>query len=1717
MYISKIDDHVDKVIDDFYLEVILKNGEIKKMTDTKNFVEYQKQINDIIIKYTQTMGKKDLDELRPFLKNNEENIAIFIDMLKKYLFVYLFLHIGFNYESMMKEKKETGNINNMYANNIVEFTKNQPSFQHKVRNFFNTNSNSSIIRYFEMIQKIRKILSIKDESILEITLKKIEMKDAVEFMTMLGGDFINSAFRDEKLQSHNIIKTIILIEFYRKEDKREFFDAIESDDKDGGEYIYIDIVVPRRQYIDFESVEQLLTQKQIQQGMAQELWNFIIENQEQATSLEETVESKLLKLINSGLLVPIVDDFLLYHKDSEKYIPHGDNFHGNKNIDTYNVKRKEDTKIRYVVNKVDAVSEFYSSTTEKNKQLQNTIKNSFYTPLNYRKSVLVNHIEDIKIISKYINMGRKTGETLDLFNDLLSYQESPYMNFKDFKHSGFGITLNKTVDVVRQVSFEKIGDFRQNKFSNLQLRTASNNQLVNIVGFMIPTNTRPLECLKVKDIKDVHEVSKNGYDFTLSYIDEYVLKEEPHKSSVYWIFDLRKDTVTVDTYDHNSNINVQEQVKTIVSKLYTDLMTQIYFEIVSRIDKHKTLPIQKSFKIMDKVQKNTLNISRAEDLIINLEQKIFFDKSIKTEEKYDEKEDIFYGLTGDVLKLDDANKMTKKKFAKIKVDVTQEEVEKKISEEIEEIHGVCQHIITWDGISKLRKTDPNKYSDKLYEFIQHYVIENYEGEYVCKSCSTQIDIKKFIIDGAYDDESGRYIAFSTPIDLPLEEIEEYERFKIAIRNMDKLIEKISDITNVPYFMGISSSVRSRRKGVIKDAIDLIQLNNFYLRKNSKERKSQISKLYGIANELSNLFVFEFENNIFVFSSKEKDYYKSIKHNNVISYLMLLSLLEINDSHVTYMVGDKKGLCNWQIFEKYGHVLFDGLKIVVNNKGDTDNIKNYKVLCYVLYIMSCMITKYNMWHFEEKEERDENSSESDSESTPINKKKKVKKFNPLIQKIIIHTTVDILNSILENAAKAKGKRQQIFEIISTKFYMKLHTSFVSQEIIKRFDSELEKFSVASEKKTFIVVKQQSKPLAKEFTPIEYIESNYPTCRMPKVNFKPKSFTTQYYFRASQMTNCPDGRFHEWKGVDKDKKDVTCTKCNLALGDLEKEKANTKKEYEKYEHNYSNIKLREVAKKYCTTMQKHDFHDGKCIKCKKEEDHEYSQDELDSFNNYLVKRREKIRKIIEYNMIEKIDTSTYEKVKSSYEKEKDYYLNKFMDMLQVIIGNNTNIFKDFYLKNNVYVIDHDYDGKKIPKNIVLTDKENKIQFKENHPFFKTDVIFYSIQKNGKIEVFYDAISKNLLGYKETSKDFVKTHRTDISLKINYSFMNKIKAMGFESSYIPLQQRIIDRFMTYDRYEKITDDEREMFLEEVVKNIIRDRIQNLKKFLYETQRFINKLKNKYVQEIKNSGNQQSEKDKNNNNNKNYKDYKDKDEEQDDDEEEMKKEEQLLSQLDELQIKYTKKIPSINTETPRFFENWKKVVSNVYNKAKKIDLKLDKFSRTIDSETIRHIDEEGNILLYYIVIELQNLISDNANKNIRISLTQSIIEFINIIFSLFNTEKQNTNNDYKRFIYMVTSRVYSEDHENVISGKNETEGIYDEYSLEEKQDSQIIKGEDSVESDDDEKEEKMDAEEAEEAIDMDMDDFNYMGRYETNKDDYNRENNPTNPWSEWIAPLEL
>src|SRR5437867_452733 len=151
MYVNKIDELLDKIIDDLFNRIIIKDETMKLITNEINFVKYQKEINNILVNYIKSIN---VNEIRELVKN-EDTVIIIINIIKRYVAIYLFLTIGAYYSG----KPDT------FINNIVEFSKNQSAYGFKIENFFNSENNAMIIQYYKLINNIITIVNTPFEKL----------------------------------------------------------------------------------------------------------------------------------------------------------------------------------------------------------------------------------------------------------------------------------------------------------------------------------------------------------------------------------------------------------------------------------------------------------------------------------------------------------------------------------------------------------------------------------------------------------------------------------------------------------------------------------------------------------------------------------------------------------------------------------------------------------------------------------------------------------------------------------------------------------------------------------------------------------------------------------------------------------------------------------------------------------------------------------------------------------------------------------------------------------------------------------------------------------------------------------------------------------------------------------------------------------------------------------------------------------------------------------------------------------------------------------------------------------------------------------------------------------------------------------------------------------------------------------------------------------------
>lgn len=1590
MFIKIFEKFIKDLLNNIYL-IQNTNNDFIKIIKSSDIKGNQKNINILI---GEILKEADMEFLKKQIKNENDLLLI-----KKYVNKYVMLCILIICSSKYKKL-------DLFFADLINFTKEQEDYNIKIENIFEINS---IVSEISLIFKnVIIYINASEEN------KRLYYEDKNYLLPI-------KLVKDYNLESEkNALSSIIFEYVYKKYDKIAIYKIIENS-FDEEEFIYIEVSLPSRQILDFSAIENILTKRELDEDLSNEFWQYIIDYN--APKMDESVEDKILRLINSKILVPIVEDFLLYHKDSEIYESSKDN---------KNIISKDDIKIKYFLSKIKKAEE--SKDNKDNK--------IFFQPLNYRNAVLHNEIEDVKIINKTI--GKKGGETLEYFDDFAHYKEYPYINFNNFQNEGFSLLLSNTVNLIRSVSFT------QNSKYKLQMRVGSENHLINIIGFVI-LNNNVSKCIKKNQLINISDIEKekNGLNATISHLNKIFVKNNIINDPVYWIFNTKNDITNIET--HSDINNTENYIKHMISILHDKLIKNIHDNIIDVLTISKDIEIQNAMSIWRNIEKEQLEIPIDSEYYENIKETIFYKTSIKIKDEYDTNEDIFYGSTSESIKLKELSDKKEENIFTVSISKTQEE---SISEDIIKESGICQHNLSWDKLSSFRKKDFSKYIELLYLFIENFVEENIDKDYVCKSCGYLLEIKRFIQDGSFDTATNRFVTFAVAIDIPLEDMPEYYKYKQSIRILDKMVEKIANICNFPSLIGISSTSRTRRKNVVKDTLDIILSNNKILKEEYKERKTKIEKLYHINKDLTELFIFDYDNSILIYSSKDKDYYRNLKHNNIITYMIIIIILQLNENNLSFMFGDKN-LCNFKTFDKYGHILFENIKILVDKNNTTNYITKYPLLCYFIYFISCLVTKYNMWLT-----MDENIEDT-----------KKKSHNVIIHKKIIHTVIDALNSIIENSSKKDSP--YIYDSIIVRYINKIKGEYSDHLIIDKLRKSIQDTSLL-EKKTFVLTKMAPNKLIK-YQPMIFDIAKYDNNKPSKITPKRINYTFPSFNEISNVTNCNNGNFHEWILTTDNSGTIKCKLCNANIY----ETVYDKKKSESIKNNYKYNSLQNLAKKFCISGSYHNFINDKCSLCNKTINFTYTNDELDTLYKNIVINKNKINnntlvKPIIYKNINKniinelnsfynndmsikqwwIDSDLSEKeiyefqyindLTSKYNNNKNFISN-FFDKIKNIIGNDDNLI------NNTYIIDHDQYNNKLDKSIIISEKDNKILSKNNHPFFKTNVLYYN--KQNKIDIFYDAQSLIFIGYKEANKDFVNV-KSNNSLKINLSLFNKFKLLGYNNNNFNLNN-LIDNFYDLNITSNIN---KQSITPHIISDIIRNRIDNLKKVIYQFQRFFTRIKFNYIQTNKKIN--------------------------------IDLLNDEISITDIIVSKYINKLKNINiydsNNKHRFLKHWKAIYNFAFiENLSKINFNIDNI---LLPNQIDNISIIPNIILYFIISEINKLLDYNPNKTTQTYIIQLFKDIIDLNFDLFNYDHISKNIDIKRFLYAIKTSYFLEELEGLA---DYTEGIYNEIKEDKVSEPEKIQ---DINEDDNEESQAID-------IDVDLEDVDEPGAemdYESNYKNY-------------------
>ena len=1492
-HISKIDEIIYDSINIIYED--LKN---EKFTKIKTFGKDVLYLN-IIEKYIkQNKSSSKLEELL----TKKQQITKINDIIEKYIIIYCIIYFGiqFNYE------RDIENRENEFIVNVLNI-----SVSNKLSQLTSI-LNSTIINSYKLFNNINLVIDKKLENV------EGDILYAKQFIDNHINESILKALSELTVseRNHNILLLVIFNNIYEKEDKVNILQIFEEENVANAEFKYITIIDSKFEEIDYATIESLLDINEIQSGLSKSLYGILLDY-DNVDLHYVSADSKINELFEKQLLIPITDDFLRYHKDSEKYEKIEGNQSTKINTNEKSTKRN-DTKLKYIVTKINKVTDYYLPGVDRR-----DIDKLFYQPMLNRKVVLYNDTEEIAIINKFMNMGRVNFDNSEYYSDLKHMRQYPYINFKNFASVGFELKLKNYIDAIRYSNLEHIDNTNIVGSYNrpIDLRPLSKDINAHIVGVALPIslfeNNMRIRCMALKDFINIRTLGENGYETTLNLLAEILSSAKDKEKIIYWIFNIEKDKLITNKYQTVSENNFESYLKNLLDNIYNNISTLTYEILTNEINLAPD-NIYYLKKLINYIQDRFVKLNVRNEYYAKIQKLLYYMKIPKTINEYDKNEDKIPGINSPLIKIPTIKKTKENEYI---INVSEEEV---ISTEDSILqNATCQHIVTFNKIMMFRNRDPSLFNQKLYEFIKNYKKDSVEGDFVCKSCSQLLDIKKFVADTF---QGGVFTLNLSSSSQPLEELSKYEKFIKSIKNIDKIIERIGYVINLNSYVGNIPIVRLKRQEITKTTIDLIETTNQLILENNpairKKNLENAEKLYGINKSITNYFLFKLDNEIFTYTSQDTDKYKKYKYNNIVSYILLLMILDISNNQVFFLNFDKN--YNYVLFEKLGFSLFNNLNIRINNSNDIRPIKNYKILCYLIYYIAGMLIKFNIWYFD-----------------PHIKENKA--FLKIGMDIIINTLIHLLNTITE--AFSNNKNNYLFDTISTRFFLKLNTQYnnvSAKETLEKIDNLMaSKIDINNNKIKIRVGTQHS---TNELTGI-----------------------IQSYF-------LPDRKYILYETMITKEREFL--KVNIPIEPIEKKILDFTKKllFEKFNMDGSkrtSALSDEELNKYTTNdIEKID-------NLLRESRNIFLNKYLENEEINMIKNEIKIEK--EQSFIEKMN----ENYKKYYDSNYDKLISTFINKLESIIGKDININNEnIYLSENVYIIDHNQLGQSSEISYI-----KNVSYKPDHEHFKQDVL---IIKKNIYDIYYSAIENNLLGYKEKGDKYIDVKGTGKFIKINYSIENKLRYLGFDNKYINISD-----YKTTDIFtrEKKTN-------KEIINEIMRNRINALKKFMEYSQKIIYQIKNKKkIQIVDKLQNNTFTSNKYSNINSNN---------------------VLISKDAQIVLNFQSKFKYINTNK----ENNKKILINwsLLNEGILHDNDLDYTFKSllynekfIDASNLISLKDNDHVILFYTLSELAYLIELNNDNYTKSNLVFLIANIINYCYNLFN--KQLNHIEFRKFKYMIES----------------------------------------------------------------------------------------------------
>ena len=316
-------------------------------------------------------------------------------------------------------------------------------------------------------------------------------------------------------------------------------------------------------------------------------------------------------------------------------------------------------------------------------------------------------------------------------------------------------------------------------------------------------------------------------------------------SLFYWLFDISKDKPSLDNYVNLSNLNISSSIFNLIIEVYKTYSNSVEDKLIKYIDSFKELGNYDIENIIKKYNNKYIDFQFDKQIKNKALNYSLINKLIEKEIIDDEIDNIIPGKSGNIIKLPSVKKP---KLDENIIIISVKDDSKEVIVDTD-ISPVCHHYVKWKEINKLAKLKNDEFSQAVFDFVKQYVRENDNSEFICKSCSEILDLKKYVFEGTYIAELDTFMTTSLAVGQDLKKIPKYAKYTRTISNIEKNIEKIAFMVNLHNLIGNAPVIKLRRKMAVKDSIDLMLIHTDYLRNQPKDRNATYQSKYGVISEI----------------------------------------------------------------------------------------------------------------------------------------------------------------------------------------------------------------------------------------------------------------------------------------------------------------------------------------------------------------------------------------------------------------------------------------------------------------------------------------------------------------------------------------------------------------------------------------------------------------------------------------------------------------------------------------------------------------------------------------------------------------------------------------------------------------------------------------------------------------------------------------------------